>query len=66
MIASKIKNVHDDLCELCAQCFEGECRAYQFPHSEIERLLRTADPQGLCEIGLFAWHFRPDVYEQLQ
>ena len=59
MVTNKIAPVQDALCELCAQCWEGECRAYQMPHSSEEAMQRMADPQGLCQIPVLRWGYRP-------
>lgn len=43
-----IKDVPDEVCNGCAQLYEGECRAFQMPHSEEERQARLKDPQLVC------------------
>jgi len=47
-IGGKISPVCDRLCDLCPQCFGGECRAYEQPHSSAERAQRLADPVAFC------------------
>jgi len=56
-VRHKIAPVIDDLCELCAQHWRGECRAFQAPHSEEERAQRQGDPQGLCQISVLRWTY---------
>jgi len=53
-IEHKMARVIDDLCHLCAQHWDGECRAYQMPHNEAERAQREGDPMGLCQYSFFA------------
>jgi len=31
----------DSVCLQCSQCYEGECRAFEVPHSEEERNARS-------------------------
>lgn len=54
-VQNKIRQVHDDVCKLtCAQFYEGECRAYQMPHSEAERVCRNSG-SAACERGLIMY-----------
>lgn len=50
MITHKLYDVPDHLCTHCSQLWMGECRAYQDPHSEDERLSRKGS-KPLCEVG---------------
>jgi len=47
MIKRKIKEIAEEICGHCAQNYQDECRAFQWPHSDQER---TAREQGdaLC------------------
>lgn len=36
MIRGKIRNVQDAVCKGCSQLWNGECRAFQMPHSDEE------------------------------
>ena len=65
-VSNKLRLVIDDLCASCAQCYEGECRAYQQPHNDIERAQRQADPQGLCEISVLRWSYEIGHPERLK
>lgn len=65
-VSNKIHQVSDDLCELCAQCWESQCRAYQVPHSDEERAQRISDPKGLCQISVLRWGYDIDHPERLQ
>jgi len=49
-VIHKIFDVKDSLCRKCYQCWEGECRAYSFPHSAEERAQREVNPTGLCQV----------------
>lgn len=40
MIKHKIRKVPDSVCEKCTQLWEGECRAFEVPHSRAERTSR--------------------------
>ncbi len=42
-IAHKIREVPDETCQGCPQNWEGECRAYEIPHSRQEREYREQD-----------------------
>jgi len=65
MIGHKVMNVSDELCQLCAQAWQGECRAFQMPHTQEERAQREGDPQGLCEIPVLRWGYDADHPERL-
>ena len=42
MIEHKIvRGTPDEVCKLCSQCYEDECRAYSMPHGDKERIART-------------------------
>jgi len=57
MVDHKIGRVSDEVCAQCAQCWEGECRAFTVPHSEAERIQRVTDPRGACQKGRqVEWH----------
>lgn len=56
-IEHKTKPVIDDLCKLCAQQWQGECRAFQMPHSDEEKAQREGDPQGLCQISVLFYTY---------
>lgn len=43
MIKNKIRAVPDSVCEKCTQLWEDECRAWEMPHSEEERLSRKVE-----------------------
>lgn len=48
-VRNKAYLVEDELCELCPQCWQGECRAFLVPHSEEERKHReSGDVPMLC------------------
>lgn len=40
MIKRKIKDVGNEICGHCAQNYQNECRAFQWPHSDEERAAR--------------------------
>jgi len=42
------KNVPDSVCEGCGQCWESECRAFEFAHSKAEYNHRSARPVARC------------------
>jgi hypothetical protein len=39
-IPNKAYDVPDEVCILCPQCYEGECRAFEMAHSQAERYAR--------------------------
>ena len=41
MIENKIRSVDDTVCEDCPQKWQGDCTAFQMPHSEAERIFRS-------------------------
>lgn len=43
MIEHKIREVPDTTCKDCSQLWEGECRAFSFPHNDDERMHRLAN-----------------------
>lgn len=50
MVTNKTHDVPDHLCTHCSQLWLGECRAYEAPHTNDERLKRR-ESRPLCEVG---------------
>jgi hypothetical protein len=50
-ITHKIREVPDEICRSCSQCWEEECRAYSTPHSIAEAQHRQTFGMPLpCEV----------------
>ena len=49
-VSNKIVNVSDAICVICFQNWERECRAFEIPHSEAEKISRKRDPRARCLI----------------
>lgn len=49
-ISHKISKVSDDICKDCNQLWEGECCAFQVPHSIEELEYRKKSPGLKCSI----------------
>lgn len=47
MIKGKIQAVGDEICGHCAQNYQEECRAFEYPHSDQERQAREKG-DALC------------------
>ena len=39
----------DEVCRVCQQFYDGNCRAHSFPHSEAERKAREGDYGMECD-----------------
>ena len=57
MVTEKItERTPDEVCLKCSQCWEGECRAYEMPHSKEEYAHRSegygmeCDSQSMKEL----------------
>jgi len=50
VVSGKIAIVSDETCRKCSQLWQGECRAYTFPHSDAERRHREKG-YPLCKPG---------------
>lgn len=53
-----VKGVSHETCLKCGQLWEGECRAYEVPHSEAERQARLTDRNLRCCFGSVAHPMR--------
>jgi hypothetical protein len=45
-VMHKIAVVPDEMCRVCPQNYEHECRAYSIPHSKEEEAARNIIPEG--------------------
>lgn len=59
MVAHKIMDVADATCRGCPQNWQGECRAYEVPHSPEEGNQRKAGSMNCQpEVSEFSWRVR--------
>ena len=47
-IRNKIKKVPDSTCKGCPQSWQGECRAFLLPHTDVEMAHRNQPPYTKC------------------
>ena len=49
VITNKIGSVSDNVCMLCSQMWNNECRAFEMSQSEEERTQRLSNPFCRCQ-----------------
>lgn len=47
-ILHQLMKTDEKVCQVCAQLFEGECRAFSMPQSDQEKAQRLVMPVPLC------------------
>ena len=65
MIRGKIEQVGDQICGHCAQNYQDECRAFEYPHSDQERAAREqGDALCISSRAAFIESRRTDLREE--
>ncbi len=62
MVKNKLfKHVPDAVCDTCSQCWQEECRAFEFAHSKEELAHRSASPVAKCMVKGYAPAVKPCI-----